>query len=498
MIDRLKSLNLENLEFIVFIGIALYTLIILYTVIKIIKDTENPSKAWGYLLVVLALPVAGVILYLSIGVNYRLEKIYKRKYTKSKYFYEFIKNQIQLQSEKRIHENPDLFKENIYPARMLVKDSSSTLYTAQNIKLLINGENKFKEVISELKKAKKHIHIQYYIFSDDKIGNQIKDILIQKAREGVTVRFIFDDFGSHDLHKKMIKELQAGGVQAAAFYKIKLYALANRMNYRNHRKIIVIDSHIGFIGGINVDDKYINNQENKLFWRDTHLMIEGEAVNGLQYTFLTDWNFCSGETIDIFNPQYFYTKDILSQDKCSELIQIAASGPDSDRASIMLAYNGIIMSSKKQLYMTTPYMIPNETIVNAIKCTALSGVDVRLLVPFESDSLIVNAASCSYYEELLAVGVRIYRYTKGFVHAKTIISDDNLSVIGSANLDIRSFDLNFEISALVYSKKINQELHNAFMNDIKGSIELNYEQWKNRNKWTKFGNSVAKLISPLL
>ncbi|MDR1876959.1 MAG: cardiolipin synthase [Flavobacteriaceae bacterium] len=495
MINWLRSLDLE---IVTIIGVLLYISVVLYTVFKIIKNTENPSKALGYLLVVVVLPVAGIILYFSIGVNYRLEKLYKRKYIQDKNFHKIVKYQINIDSEKGIDEYKNLLKGKMHPIKMLLKDTSSALYAAEKTKLLINGENKFEEVISELEKAKEHIHIEYYIFSDDKIGNKIKDILIKKSQEGVIIRFIYDDFGSHDLNKKMIKELKEGGVQVAAFYKIKLYALANRMNYRNHRKIIVIDSKVGFIGGINVDDRYINTPENKVFWRDTHLMVAGEAVNGLQYNFLTDWNFCSGNDIDPFDKQYFHTSTNDIKHKCTDLVQIAASGPDSDRATIMLVYNGIIMSSRKRLYLTTPYLVPNETIVNALKYTALSGVDVRILVPLESDSLVVNAASCAYYKELLAVGVRIYRYTKGFVHAKTIISDDSLSVVGSANLDIRSFDLNFEISALVYSRSINQELYDAFMDDIENSIEITYEEWKKRSKIIQLGNSLARLISPLL
>ncbi|MGM5630721.1 cardiolipin synthase [Apibacter raozihei] len=493
--DAAKLLNPEIIT--LFITI-IYSLFILYTVIKIIKDTESPAKALGYLLLVLVLPIIGAILYFSIGVNYRLEKLYKRKYFRDRNFYETIKNQIFEHSEKRIENHRKLLEGKTHPIRMLLKDTSSALYTANRTKLLINGENKFTEVIDALKKAEKHIHIEYYIFSDDRIGNKIKEILIQKANEGVTIRFIYDDFGSHSLNKKMIPELRKAGVQVAAFYKIKLYALANRMNYRNHRKVIVIDSKIGFIGGINVDDRYINTPDTKLYWRDTHLMIEGEAVNGLQYNFLNDWNFCSESPVDYFDRQYFYPKDSKFTQKDDELIQFAASGPDSDRATIMLVYNGIITASQKRLYLTTPYLIPNETIVNALKFAALSGVDVRLLVPYNSDSMVVNAASCSYYLELLAAGVRIFRYTKGFVHAKTIVSDDNLSIVGSANIDMRSFDLNFEISALVYSRKINEELCNAFMEDLANSTEISYAEWNQRNKLVKFGNSMAKLISPLL
>ncbi len=273
--------------------------------------------------------------------------------------------------------------------------------------------------------------------------------------------------------------------------------LANRMNYRDHRKIIVVDGEYGFVGGINVDDRYINNGKNKLFWRDTHLMIRGQAVAGLQYVFIGDWNFCSGRRIE-FVDRYFPPLVDENGNKPDSLVQIVAGGPDSELAAIMLAYMAAISSARKRLYITTPYFIPNETVMNSIKFAALKGVDVRLLVPGISDSRLVNAASSSNYEELLEVGVRIYRYQKGFVHAKTMVADDNMSVVGTANMDIRSYDLNFEINALVYDRMLNEELAAVFMADLEESIELNLEEWKNRSKVIKFGETLTRLVSPLL
>lgn len=474
---------------------TLYGLLLAFTIITIIMDTRNSAKSLGYILVVLFLPLFGIIIYFSVGINYRKRKLYRRKLIEDNGLFRIIRQQMIDSTEQQINHNPELIDGKEHIVRAILKDNISLLAPATEVKLLTNGEEKFIDLLKALEDAKDNIHIQYYIFVDDEIGNKVKDILIRKADEGVKVRFMVDDFGSHGLHKHMLKELEKSKVEVAIFYKIRLYALANRLNYRNHRKIVVIDGHIGFIGGINVEDKYINNGNFKLFWRDTHLMIKGgAAVSKLQATFISDWNFCSENKIEL-DLSYFSTE--MGKDQ-KHLVQIASSGPDSSRPSIMLSCLGIIMASKKRLYITTPYFIPNDAIVDAIVYAALSGVDVRLLVPGISDSLIVNAASCSYYTQLLKAGVKVYRYQKGFVHAKTIVSDDTLSFVGSANMDIRSFDLNFEINALVFSRIINKQLCDNFIKDIGDSKELNEKDWLKRSWLKQFGSAVARLISPLL
>lgn len=474
---------------------VIYGVALLVTIITIIMDTTNSAKSLGYLLVVIVVPIAGMILYYSVGVNYRKRKLYKQKLIEDNDLFKLIRQQLIRHTEQQISYNAELIdgKEGII--RAILKDNISALIPATEVKLLINGEEKFEELLKALEEAKEHIHIQYYIFCDDEIGNKVKEILIRKAKEGVKVRFMVDGFGSHGLHKRMLEELEKSNVEVAVFHRIKLFLLANRLNYRNHRKIVVIDGQVGFIGGINIENKYINNGKFKLFWRDTHLMVKGGgAIAKLQATFISDWNFCSENKIK-FNLDYFSAE----MGKCHKhLVQVVSSGPDSSRSSIMLSCLGIIMASKKRLYITTPYFIPSEAIVDAMLYAALSGVDVRMLVPGISDSKVVNAASSSYYGRLLKAGVKIYRYRKGFVHAKTIVSDDTLSVVGSANMDMRSFDLNFEINALVFSREINSELADSFMADIENSIELNEKAWLNRSWLKRFGNALARLISPLL
>ncbi len=485
------------MEKLILIGEMFYVLIVIGVTIRIIYDTHNPVKTLGYLLLVVFVPLVGILFYLSFGVNYRKKKLYNKKIINNDVLFEAVKQKVVELSHQQIEQQSELLADKASLARMMLSKSYSFVLPVKNMKLLVNGEAKFPEVLDAMEKAQDHIHIEYYIYADDEIGNRMKDIMIRKSAEGVKVRFIYDDFASHRLKKRMVKELRDAGVEAYPFYKIRFLLLANRMNYRNHRKIIVVDGKYGFVGGINVDDRYINQGKNKLFWRDTHLMIHGPAVAGLQNVFISDWNFCAGQQIEISN-RYFPISDMEWTNVPNSLVQIVDSGPDSELANIMLAYMGAISSARERLYITTPYFIPNETVMNAMKFAALKGVDVRLLVPGISDSRLVNAASCSNYQELMDVGIRIYRYQKGFVHAKTMVVDDNMSIVGTANMDIRSYDLNFEINALVFDYALNDELAEAFMNDLKESSELDYEQWSNRSKWITFGETLARLVSPLL
>ena len=314
---------------------------------------------------------------------------------------------------------------------------------------MVNGEAKFPDVFESLRSAKHHIHIEYYIYENDTIGNELAQILIEKAKEGVEVRFIYDDFGSSGIRKNIAHQLREAGVEAYPFYKIKLIMLANRMNYRNHRKIIVVDGTIGYIGGINVSDKYINNdKDDKLYWRDTHLKIVGNSVFNLQTIFLADWNFCANQKIR-YSSNYFPEKS-EAEHYGNHLVQIVSSGPDSKYPKIKYTLIQAILSAEKEICITTPYFIPDKSFLEAINIAALSGIEVKLLVPTRSDSFIVNTTSQSNFQELLDVGVKIYSYDKGFVHAKTMVCDQKVAIIGTANFDNRSLDLNFEINAIVF------------------------------------------------
>lgn len=475
--------------------IAVIVLIIdIITAYRIIIDTHNSTKTLAYLLLVLILPIVGSAFYFSFGINYRKKKIYSKKIISNDILYRNIMDWLKVRSRKTEEAFEDDLKYYKDIIHFLINDSSSLL-SLNKVTLLLNGENKFESVLEALEKAKSFIHLEYYIFENEGIGKKIIEILKRKAGEGVKVRFIYDDFGSHKL-RNILDDLRSAGIEIFPFYKIRFFFLANRINYRDHRKIIVIDGITGFIGGINVSDRYINTGEkNKLYWRDTHLKIEGPAVNNLQYHFIANWNFASNAVLDI---QPFYFPLDFTDNTGRELVQIVHGGPDYPSSGIMLSFFTAIVMARQRIYITSPYFIPNDSICDALRKAALSGKDVRLLLPGISDSRIVNAAARSYFYDMLSNNVKIYLYQKGFVHAKTMVVDEMVSIVGTANMDVRSFDLNFEINAVVYGKEINRQLTEAFMNDLAYSEEITLQDWLKRGMVQRFIDASARLLSPLL
>ena len=474
-----------------------YIILLVLVCIWVIYETRSTTKAICYLLLVIFLPVIGMFIYFSFGTNYRKRKIYNKKLIKDEGLVSRVREKLSDYSRDGFLVGGELvtrFKELGY---MLARDSSSILTSGNRVSLLLNGEQKFEEVLRCIDQARRHIHIEYYIYEDDEIGGTIERLLIKKAAEGVAVRFIYDDFGSRPIRKKLVKRLRKGGVAAFPFHKVLLWAFANRLNYRNHRKIIVIDGTVGFVGGVNVSDKYINSaaSKNKVFWRDTHLKIEGAGVLQLQHIFLSDWNFCAKDSIV---PDADYFPNPMTSIQGSQLVQIASSGPDSDRPTVLYAILQAINLAETEILITTPYFIPGESITDALIVAALGGVKVQLLVPGVSDSRIVNAAAHSYYDDLLSAGVEIFLYQKGFVHAKTIVADRMVSMVGTANMDYRSFELNFEVNAIVYDRQFAEELATAFENDIEYSIKINPNEWHSRPVATLLLEKTARLMSPVL
>ena len=458
-------------------------------------NSETPSKALGYLLLVISFPVGGDLIYMSVGLNYRKKELYRKKLKIDEKEYPKLEEEAIALSLETLSKNKDKI-DNFYQLASFSKDKSLTS-SNNNVTVMVNGEAKFPDVFESLRSAKHHIHIEYYIYENDTIGNELAQILIEKAKEGVEVRFIYDDFGSSGIRKNIAHQLREAGVEAYPFYKIKLIMLANRMNYRNHRKIIVVDGTIGYIGGINVSDKYINNdKDDKLYWRDTHLKIVGNSVFNLQTIFLADWNFCANQKIR-YSSNYFPEKS-EAEHYGNHLVQIVSSGPDSKYPKIKYTLIQAILSAEKEICITTPYFIPDKSFLEAINIAALSGIEVKLLVPTRSDSFIVNTTSQSNFQELLDVGVKIYSYDKGFVHAKTMVCDQKVAIIGTANFDNRSFDLNFEINAIVYDEQIATEISNLFEKDISFSTQILAEEWSKRPLFRKLMEKVLHLFSSLM
>lgn len=475
-----------------------YIVIIVLVCLHIIYDTRTNTKTLAYLLLVIFLPIIGILFYFFFGTNYRKRKIYSKKLLNDDNQARKLKEEIFQYSKHTFEETAPAIQSNKKLALMLLNDSMSPLTGNNDVKLLINGESKFPAVLDAIRLAKDHIHIEYYIYEDDEIGKAVENLLIQKVKEGVTVRFIYDDFGCRSIRRKLVPRLKKAGVEAFPFYKVVFIATANRLNYRNHRKIIIVDGKVGFTGGINVSDRYINNitTKKKLYWRDTHLRIEGPGVLYLQHLFLCDWNFCANDQLQL-NEQFF-PKPFSFSVNGNKIVQIAASGPDSDIPTILFSMLQAINLATTEILITTPYFIPGESIVDALIVASLGGVSVKLLVPGISDSIIVNMAARSYYDDLLAAGVEIYLYTKGFVHAKTLVADNKIAIVGTANMDYRSFDLNFEVNAVVYDQGIADELRSVFYEDIKDAEKIDTEKWQSRAWHKQLMEKIARLISPLL
>ncbi|PQA94049.1 cardiolipin synthase [Chryseobacterium shigense] len=470
---------------------GLYLIGIIFLAGKIIMDTRNTSKTLAYLMLIIFLPVVGIIIYFVFGVNYRKNKFYTFKIERNEQIYQAVSTYIHETHHKTLENHHEEMDQFLTTVNFLYHAGHSPLSQGNYAEILVNGERKFEKVFEVLEKAVHHIHLEYYIYDNDSIGNRLADLLVKKAGQGVKVRFLYDDMGSGKIGKKLLRRLKDAGIEVSPVNKITFRLLANRVNYRDHRKIIIIDGAEVFTGGINVSDKYINPNP-KQYWRDVHLYMKGEAAFYFQFLFFSNWIFATEKIPEI--SQLYFSKNNVGG---SSLIQTAASGPDT-KPSIMLSTTSAILSAKKRIYIVTPYFIPVETVLNAIKQAALSGVDVRLMVPKSGDSVVVNAAAYSYYEELLENKVRVFFYKKGFIHAKTMLIDDIFSSVGTANMDVRSQELNFEVNALVFDQKINGKLQDLFHEDMNDCEEVHLDSWRKRPKHKVFFEHLARLLSPLI
>lgn len=478
------------------ITLTIYILFILAVCVKIIMDTTSVSKTLGYLVLIVFLPLFGVILYLSLGVNYRNKAMYDKKLE----YNGDLKEEI-YQYTKHVEEGAEATGNPVIEQFKRLAHSVSTedvhwMSLNNDVMLLKNGEGKFPEVIKAIENAKETIHIEYYIVRNDVIGNKIKDLLIQKAKEGVKVRFIYDDFGSKHIRKKYAEEMRQAGIEVFPFRKLLFIFWANRVNYRNHRKIIVIDGRIGFVGGINIGDDYINDPASgKPILRDMHVRLEGYSCYALQHLFLSDWNFCAKQKVEP-NAELFPLA--LKDSKGTTAVQIVASGPDSEEPFIMNSILQAIALAEKEVLITTPYFIPTEQILTMLKIAARSQVKVKLLVPEKTNSMLVRMASRALYLDLLKAGVEIYHYQKGFIHAKTSVYDRSLAMIGTANMDIRSFDLNFEVNAIMYDQAFAEKMTAQFYEDLENAVQVTLEEWEKRPKYRVFADKFVYLASSLL
>jgi cardiolipin synthase A/B len=469
---------------------VLFTLSVIFIGFVIFLENRHPAHTLTWLVVLGSFPVVGFFFYILFGRNNRKRRLFQQKGILDEQAFLMIEGTRSINDEKirEIGGKQQLL------FRLAHRLGKSPISFNTYSKALTNGDETFSHIFEALKKASHHIHLEYYIVRHDEIGQQLKEILIERAKNGVHVRFLYDAVGSWKLSKKYVQELIDAGVEMVPFSPVRLPFLNNKINFRNHRKIIVIDGTVGFVGGLNIGDEYLGKNRYFGFWRDTHLLVKGEAVRTLQLIFLQDWYYMTGKSY--LNQEYLSPE--LVEAEGSGGVQMIAGGPDSEWEVIKHLFFSMITSAKKSIWIASPYFIPDEDILTALKVAALSGVDVRLLVPGRPDKRIVFYASRSYFPELLEAGVKIYEYKKGFLHSKIIIVDNEVASIGTANMDMRSFHLNFEVNAFLYRTKSTEKLVEDFKQDFKDSSPIQYELFQQRSLWLRLVESTARLLSPLL
>ena len=456
-------------------------------------ERRDAGATWAWLLVLFFVPVMGFALYLIFGQNLSRKKIFEWKDKNKIGIMEITNNQIELlnRGEFPFHDNKTAqYRDLIY---MLLVNDSAVLTQNNKVQIFTDGYDKFRTLLTDIMEAKDHIHLVYYIMRNDELGNELLNKLVKKAEEGVEIRVLYDAMGSRRLPRKFFDPLIAAGGNVSAFFPAIIPHLNLQVNYRNHRKLVIIDGDIGYIGGFNIGDEYLGLNKKFGYWRDTHLKILGQAVYAMQTRFILDWNQASSSKISY---EYRLFPEIQATGETD--IQIVSSGPDSEWEQIKFGFLKLINSAKNYIYIQTPYFIPDESVLDALKIAALSGVDVRLMIPNKPDHPFVYWATYSNIGELLKTGAKVYIYENGFIHAKTLIADGKVATVGTANIDVRSFRLNFEVNAFLYDQVLVKELVHIYEKDIEQSSELTMEEYQNRTFIIRIKESVSRLLSPIL
>ena len=462
---------------------ALFLIVWVGTIIVVITENRNPVKTLAWVMVLVFLPVIGFVLYVFFGMDMRRTRIIGKR-SLSKLSQKPLLNF----ADYAVSTPPAPYEKLV---SMMKKASFSYLLGDNKVQVFVDFPMMLQDMLRSIASAKHHIHVQFYIFMDDAVGRFLRDVLIDKARQGVKVRLLYDDVGSWKAKNRFFREMKEAGIEVYPFGEVKFAALSQRVNYRNHRKVVIVDGEVGYIGGMNVAERYYNGVSWGR-WRDTHLRIDGMAVNALQMSFFVDWYYATRELVS--NAVYF--PKVRRQGNTD--MQLVTSYPMGEWKTIMQGLLQVISQSRRYLYIQTPYFLPTEPILMALRNAALAGVDVRLMVPLRGDSLLVDLASHSYYKEAMTAGVKIYQYEAGYLHSKVVLADDNFVTVGSTNIDFRSFEHNFEINAFIYDPEVVREMKRIFMNDLEHSRRVVASEWKKRPLWNRFWESLVRLLSPLL
>lgn len=472
-----------------------YSIIFIFNVLVsmfiIIFDNKKPISTLLWVMAINFIPFIGFILYIFIGQDLSKSKMFDGKSKADKMIEHGFTSQLNDIKNGVFKYSNERTKKYVNMIEMFNRAEGELLYTHNDVEIFNDGEEKFKKLFEDLRNAKHTIYVQYYIFKSDKISTEFMEILKDKAREGLDVYLLIDGMGIRNMTIIDRRRLRKAGVKLAIFFPGLIIKINTHINYRNHRKIVVIDKRIGYVGGFNVGDEYVSRGRMG-YWRDTHLRIVGPAVNGLAWRFFLDFKFASDEYTKGFTTEFF------DEDTGNIDMNIVTSGPDTKADSVRNGYEKLITNARKEIYIQTPYFVPDEGLLKCLKVAALSGVNVNIMFPAKKDHLFVHWASLSFLGELLQWGVNVYQYEGGFLHTKVVVSDDYLSSVGTANFDIRSFELNFEVNAFLYDEEINKTLKDHFIEDMKFSTKITPELYEKRSNITKVRESFSRLLSPLL
>lgn len=462
--------------------------------VLIFMERRNIAATWAWLMVLLFLPGVGFFVYLVFGQRLSKKKLYRLAEGEFSHFRAAVDKQKQLLENGDLEVNDPAMKKHRDMIYMNVV-SDGAYYTQDNaVQIFTEGHGLFEDMFRNIEEAREHIHLLYYTVKDDELGKRLMDLLVKKAAQGVQVRLLYDEIGSAGISFRYFRPLLAAGGEVTSFFPSSIPFLNFRVNFRNHRKLTIIDGRIGYIGGFNIGDEYLGKDKRLGYWRDTHLRIEGKAVYMLQARFFLDWNLSSPKRLAeslMYFPQ-------MEEEAGRVGIQIVSSGPNSEKQQIKHGYLKMIYKARRSIYLQTPYFIPDDSVLTAMKMAAMSGVDVRVMVPGRPDHKLVYWATHSYLGELLKSGVRCYQYEKGFLHVKAIVVDGELSSVGTANVDIRSFKLNFETNAFLYDTQTAKLLEGQFMADLADCREITMKEYMNRPLRSRLQESLTRLLSPIL
>lgn len=464
--------------------VVAYIAAVVSCIVVVLSENRNPIRAIAWVIALLFLPGVGMLFYLFFGRGIRNMHIISRR-NKRRLLHNTSRNQIDLESADLSLEERQLVK--------LVNTVSHTPLTLNNsIEIFTEGKPKFEALKRDIINARQYIFLQYYIFTDDAIGNEIADMLIAKAREGVLVRVLYDHVGSFSARRKFFSRMRDAGVEAHPFFKVTFPQLANRINWRNHRKIAIFDGKVAYIGGMNIADRYVTGENKNRPWRDSHFRVKGDIMSQLLFSFCVDWNFLNPKAK--FTPIQCPDSDI--RNKCG--MQLVTSGPTDKWGNIALVFLKAISSAKHTIYIQTPYFLPSDPLMRALEAAALAKVDVRIMMPRKGDSLLLQYASYSFIKPCLQAGITVYLYEPGMLHAKTLIVDDEIVSTGSTNFDYRSFENNFECNLMVYSPDFNTRMKETFYRDIEQCTRITLTDWTKRPAPQRTLESIVRLLSPIL